>query len=242
MTIAKVCHRIGHISELGARYPAFMQFEHASVRGPGLRWVNSDTGAASNHAQVAFFGKSGYGKSSTVNALFGGDILQTSAVTACTRQCDTLDFELAPDNYLALADFPGIGESGYQDQSYLRMYAQFFLASTVVVYLLRADLRDFTIDLNAYKTVFPTSRERSKVLFALNCCDKIEPTSRSAASAPSPEQLHNIKLKLATVRDILKPAHAIVPYSAATGWNLDLLAQQIAHFVARSGHVHRPAP
>jgi len=49
--------------------------------------------------------------------------------------------------------------------------------SNCVVYLIRADHRDFRIDLECFKALFEmeNENEKSKVILALNYADKIEP-------------------------------------------------------------------
>jgi predicted GTPase len=226
-SIIKYRHHQGKISEIAARYPQFSKIKNASVISPNLQWRDTSTGNLSHHMQVAFFGKSGYGKSSTVNSFFGESILETSDIDACTRRCESLDFELARGSYLSLADFPGIGESEYRDKEYLQMYAEFLSLSTVVVYVLRADQRDLAIDEFAYSTVFKDSHDKGKVIFALNCCDKIEPISRIHSIEPSSEQHKNISIKIKSINQIFSPINPVVPYSAETGWNMSQLAHEI---------------
>lgn len=238
MSIIKYYHHRGNIDEIATRYHQFSKLKNASVIAPHLKWKDVSNGALSHHAQVAFFGKSGYGKSSTVNSFFGDSILKTSDVEACTRRCESLDFELSPNCYLSLADFPGIGESQYRDKEYLQMYADFLSLSTVIVYVLRADQRDLAIDEAACKTLFPDSDAKKKVIFALNCCDKIEPINRSKSVEPSPEQHQNINSKVNLIHKIFNPINSIVPYSAATGWNINKLADEIVRAVSCSGHIH----
>jgi GTP-binding protein EngB required for normal cell division len=232
-SIIKYRHHQGRINEITTRYPQFSRIRNASVIAPHLQWRDTSNGNLSHHMQVAFFGKSGYGKSSTVNSFFGESALETSAIDACTRRCDSLDFELAKNSYLSLADFPGIGESEYRDKEYLQMYAEFLSLSTVVVYVLRADQRDLAIDEFAYKTVFRNAQDKEKVIFALNCCDKIEPISRSQSTEPSPEQHKNISIKVKSINQIFKPINPIVPYSAETGWNMSQLAHEIVEKITK---------
>lgn len=237
MSIIKYYHHRGKIDEIAVRFNQFLKLKNASVLAPHLKWRDTSTGVFSHHAQVAFFGKSGYGKSSTVNSFFGNSILKTSDVDACTRRCESLDFELSPNCYLSLADFPGIGESEYRDKEYLQMYSDFLSTSTVVVYVLRADQRDLAIDSSAYKILFPRWDSKNKVIFALNCCDKIEPVGRGYAIEPSPEQRRNIDIKINLIRDLFEPANPVVPYSAATGWNMHQLAYEIVRAVSCSEYV-----
>lgn len=234
MPIIKYYHHRGKLDDIAMQYHHFSKLRNALVTAPHLKWRDTSTGALSHHVQVAFFGKSGYGKSSTVNSFFGNSVLETSDVEACTRRCETLDFELSPNCYLSLADFPGIGESEYRDKEYLQMYSDFLSSSTVVVYVLRADQRDLAVDESAYRTVFPDLDDRKKVIFALNCCDKIEPISRNQFTKPCPEQSRNIDLKVKSIRDIFKPANPVVPYSAATGWNMSQLANEIVEKISNS--------
>lgn len=237
MEIIKYYHHRGHIDEISSRYCSFSKLKHAKIQSSRLKWRNRHDGTLSHHAQVAFFGKSGYGKSSTVNAFFGNSILKTSDVAACTRECQSLDFKLSPDCYLSLADFPGIGESEYRDKEYLKMYADFLSHSVVVVYVVRADMRDYSVNQSAYHKVFPTHSDKKKVIFALNCCDKIEPISRSYTLEPSAEQLRNIDKKVSSVSAIFNPHNKIIPYSAETGWNMNGLADGIVKIVSNSDDV-----
>lgn len=234
MSIIKYYHHRGKIDEIAVRHRQFLKLKNASITAPHLQWKDTSTGELSYHAQIAFFGKSGYGKSSTVNSFFGSSILKTSDVEACTRRCESLDFELSPNCYLSLADFPGIGESEYRDKEYLQMYKNFLSTSTVVVYILRADQRDFAVDASAYKTVFPNCDDKNKIIFALNCCDKIEPISRSQSIEPNPEQHRNIDMKVNSIRELFNAANPIVPYSAATGWNMSQLASGIVDKISTS--------
>lgn len=231
-SIIKYRHHQGKIDELAARYHQFSKLKNKEISSSHLRWRDTVTGHLSHHIQVAFFGKSGYGKSSTVNSFFGKSILKTSDVEACTRRCESLNFEMSQDSYLSLADFPGIGESEYRDKEYLQMYADFLSSSPVVVYVLRADQRDFAIDQSAYKTIFPKPADKKKVIFAINCCDKIEPVSRSQLNTPSPEQRKNIDIKVDSICQIFQPLNPVVPYSAETGWNMPQLAHEIVEKVA----------
>lgn len=238
MEIIKYYHHRGHIDEISSRYRAFIQLKHAKITSSHLQWTNKYDNSISYHIQTAFFGKTGYGKSSTVNAFFGNEILKTSDVEACTRKCESLDFEISPGCYLSLADFPGIGESEYRDKEYLKMYGNFLASSTVVVYVIRADTRDYAIDELAYQKVFSTPADKKRVIFALNCCDKIEPISRSrTAIEPSFEQMQNIAEKINSVSDIFKPSNKIIPYSAETGWNMDKLAEGIVDITLKSGNL-----
>ena len=235
MSITKYFHHQGSIDELIARHPVLAKFKNSMIRKHSdFKWTNINTNAIEWQAVVSFFGKSGYGKSSTVNAFFGKSILKTSDVAACTSRCDCLDFRIVDDYVLSFADYPGIGESEYKDKEYLDMYKKFLVSSNVVVYVLRADMRDYAIDEIAFQMVFPRVEDKRKVIFAVNCCDKIEPVSRNYSVAPNAEQMSNIEKKLQTLQRIFKPYNKIIPYSAQTTWNLDALAEAIVSVAIKS--------
>ena len=177
---------------------------------------------------IAFFGKSGYGKSSTINAFFGKNVMETSDVDACTRRCNCLDYEISDGNYLSFGDFPGIGESEYRDQEYLKMYGDFMDHVGVIVYIIRADARDYSIDEKAYDTIFKNKKNNDKVIIAINQCDKIEPITRGTWKEPSEEQMENIKEKINFIKKKFQPRYEVIPYSASTGWNMNALAEEIS--------------
>lgn len=235
MTIIKYYKHKGHISEISRQYNAFSRLSNARLTSSTNRgWRDTQSGMLSSELMVAFFGKTGYGKSSTVNAFFGNAVMETSDVSACTRVCNSLDFELSPGHYLSIGDFPGIGESEYRDIEYLTMYKNFMQHATAVVYVVRADTRDYSVDESAYRTLFQQVSERKKVILAINCCDKIEPISRVAQKEPTAEQMCSIHEKIHNINKIFKPENKVIPYSAATGWNMDHLAAEMVNVVINS--------
>jgi len=230
MNITKYYKHQGEIDEIAHRYPAFSKLKNVEIeKVSNRRWQDIGDGSISYQALAVFIGKTGYGKSSTVNAFFGNSIMETSDVAACTRECQSLDFKLSTDSYFSLGDLPGIGESEYRDQEYLKMYKDFLGLSTVIVYVIRADTRDYSIDELAYKQLFTSFEDKRKVIFALNYCDKIEPINRGLTIEPSLVQMQNIIEKVASVSKIFQPHHEVVPYSAATGWNMNKLADSIVN-------------
>lgn len=240
-SIKKYLHHKGSIDSLISLHPVFESFKHSIIHNHhNFKWKNTSNDTDEWHAMVSFFGKSGYGKSSTINAVFGEPILKTSDISACTSRCDCLDFKISHDYFLSFSDFPGIGESEYKDREYLEMYKNFLASSNVVVYLLRADMRDYSIDEQAFKTVFPSMEDKKKVIIAVNGCDKIEPISRAFLEYPSPEQMANIEKKLNELQKIFKPHNPIIPYSAQTTWNLDALVDAIVMTAKKGGDIIFP--
>lgn len=218
----RVRHR-GELSVLSTRYPAFRQLRGIDVPlFSGRLWLREGGAPASVDITALFIGKSGYGKSSTINALTGLDCMRTSAVAGCTREPGSIELRVAENRYLSVIDLPGIGESTAFDAEYLPMYADFIKAADVVVWMLRADTRDYSIDERAIADCVDGAA-RAKLLIALNCCDKVEPISRSA-SPPGAAQLERITEKVLAVERLFDASGKVVPISADSGWNLDALA------------------
>ena len=226
MGIVKYRFHRGDISELSDRFPSFAQLKDADCFG-WQKWVDPTTGLGYLERMVLFVGKSGYGKSTTVNALIGRPILATSDVEACTRECQSLDFHIGNNRWLLLGDLPGIGESLERDDEYLKLYSDFFGYACAIVHVLRADTRDYAVDEQAVRHLIQAPELKRKVIYALGQCDKVEPITRHLHKTPTAEQLTNIGLKLREVTKVFSPYHPVVPYSAETGWNMAVLSNEI---------------
>ena len=61
----------------------------------------------------------------------------------------------------------------------MKWYAGLLEYSPCVVYVLRADQRDFSTDERTFQALFHRKEDRDKVIIALNYADKIEPINRS---------------------------------------------------------------
>ena len=188
-------------------------------------------GALSHDLTLVVMGKSGYGKSTTLNKLVGESIFQTSDVEACTRSMQSVDYQMCPDSdahYLSIADLPRLGQNPERDEEYIELYASVLQKSHLVLYLLRADQRDFSIDRWAFSRLFTTAEARRKMLIAVNAVDKIEPLNRSRPFALSREQSANVDLRLRTIaQEFDIPLSRIHPYSAAEDLGVDKICSAI---------------
>ena len=72
--------------------------------------------------KIGIFGKTGVGKSSLCNALFGKDVCPISDVEACTRNTQEILLDLGGSG-IKLLDVPGVGESSERDEEYAKLYA-----------------------------------------------------------------------------------------------------------------------
>lgn len=178
---------------------------------------------------IIFIGKTGYGKSSLLNQIIGKSIFPTDDIQSCTKEIDAAMFRLGvnPDYYFALCDFPGVGESEQADQLYMDWYEGMVKCSPCVIYVLRADQRDYSIDLITFERLFRTQDDLDKVIIALNCADKIEPVSRGATLSKA--QLDALDDKVEIISSLFSiESYRIFPCCAHTGYGLvELLSEAV---------------
>jgi len=225
----------GTLLQLSRQQAAFARLKDFQIAKTEDRyWSRPDKASGSHDIQAIFIGKTGYGKSTTVNALSGLGSMKTSDVEACTRSAQSLEFKIREGHYFSLADLPGLGESQIRDEEYLALYASIVKKADVAVYVIRADTRDYAIDEAAFNRLFPDAKARRKAVLALNCCDKIEPLNRHPVFYPSEEQMHNIERKIQSVKKQFDTPNTVVAYSAACEWNLDRLAAEMVRVISLS--------
>jgi small GTP-binding protein len=150
--------------------------------------------------KVAIFGKTGVGKSSLTNALFGKEACPVHDVEACTRNPQEVFMKLDGDSKgIKLLDVPGIGESSERDEEYFRLYAEILKDADMVLWVLKGDDRTFTSDEEFYKTCMIPYIEKGKpFVVAVNQVDKIEPFREwdMENHKPGPIQEGNIAKKI----------------------------------------------
>jgi small GTP-binding protein len=124
--------------------------------------------------KIGVFGKTGAGKSSFVNAIFGQDVCPVSDVEACTRK-----LQEANVGGIILVDCPGIAESAERDEEYKKMYTELIPKLDAIIWVLKGDDRSYGPDLDFYELIkhcFKTEDgKNAPVFFALNQVDKIAP-------------------------------------------------------------------
>lgn len=225
--IVKYSHHRGKLEELSSRHGAFEELKGTARRGVWHEWSDLDTKKISCEKMVIFVGKTGYGKSATVNAISGTDYFQTSDVSSCTRVCQCIDYRVQGEYWLSLGDLPGVGENQFRDEEYFKLYRGFLGYASVIVHVIRADTRDYSIDEEATRRLFKEASVKRRIIYALGQCDKIEPLDRKSGQVPTKLQLQSINRKIAEVKRVFSPVNAVIPYSATTQWNLHGLTVEI---------------
>lgn len=182
--------------------------------------------------RIGFFGKTGVGKSSLCNALFGQDVAAISDIEACTRQPQEIILKVA-NKGIKLIDVPGVGECEARDEEYAELYQNLLPELDVVLWLLKGDDRAFSIDERFYKNfVRPHIEEGKPFLFVINQIDKLEPSLEwdRASHRPGPKQLSAIERKIAAVsRSFECPKSQIICVSANEKYNLVPLVDEVVH-------------
>ncbi len=229
MSLNVIINYNSEINELCSMYPVFNFLKSTRLHeSEDIKWNIS--GIESYDAQVMFIGKTGYGKSTTLNKIIGKDLFETSDTSSCTKQLFSAEYKLNNNQYFSFNDLPGVGESKLADTQYYEWYKGMLDKSYCVVYLLRADQRDYTVDQVLFKEMFKNLNERKKVIVALNFADKIEPINRTSELTTA--QLANLNKKVEEVKKLFE-VKEVIYYSAALGLNIDILTEKIASVVRK---------
>ncbi|HHR6222953.1 GTP-binding protein [Providencia alcalifaciens] len=178
---------------------------------------------------IGLMGKTGAGKSSLINALFQSTLSPVNNVSGCTRQAQR--FSMKMNNHtLTFIDLPGVGESLERDKEYHQLYRSLLPELDLIIWVLKADDRAWSSDEQCYR--FLTEQcgyQPKRFLFVLNQADKIEPCRQwdEVCQQPSSEQVANLELKQQAVITAFKPHHPVMTVSAAEGFQLTELAEQL---------------
>ncbi|AGG29171.1 GTPase family protein [Providencia rettgeri] len=178
---------------------------------------------------IGLMGKTGAGKSSLINALFQSALSPVSNVSGCTRQAQL--FNMTINNHtLTFIDLPGVGESLERDKEYHQLYRNLLPELDLIIWVLKADDRAWSSDEQCYRFLTEQCGYQSeRFLFVLNQADKIEPCRQwdEHNNQPSLEQVANLELKQQAVITVFKPHHPVMTVSAAEGFQLTELAEQL---------------
>lgn len=181
--------------------------------------------------KVGIFGKTGVGKSSLCNALFGKDICQVSDIQACTRTPQEVMLGLEGERGITLLDVPGVGEDPERDEEYSALYQSLLPELDIVLWVLKADDRAYSVDLDFYHHLVKPHLDQGKpFIMVLNQVDKVEAFREwdCGRNCPGSNQARNIDLKVSGVASNFGLKRSIVlPVSADEKFGLAKLVDEI---------------
>lgn len=190
--------------------------------------------------KIGIFGKTGAGKSSLCNALFGQDICEISDVKACTRDPQEVLVSIGKKG-IKLIDVPGVGESGDRDKEYAQLYGNLLPKLDAILWVLKGDDRAFSSDEVFYKNIVrPYIRDGVPFFMVINQVDKIEPFREwnEESREPGARQSKNIKEKRHSVAGFFElPLNKVIPVSANEKYNLIELMDSIIFSLPREKRI-----
>jgi len=180
--------------------------------------------------RIGMFGKTGSGKSSLCNALFGRDICQIDDVAACTRNPQEVIIHLGQKG-IKIIDVPGIGESGKRAEEYEKLYIKLLPELDVILWLIKSDDRAFSTDETFYNRIIKPHVDQGKpFLFVISQVDKIEPFHEwdYEKRKPGTNQFQNINKKVSEISSFFKSKKSRIIFTSANEkYNLSTLVDKL---------------
>ncbi|GAB3245103.1 GTPase family protein [Chitinimonas naiadis] len=198
------------------------------------------------HATIGVFGKTGVGKSSLCNVLFGRDIAPVSAVEPCTRSPQEIEFAIKGGKGISLIDVPGVGESEARDVDHAALYRKLIPELDLILWVIKADDRAMSVDEQCYRElILPLAQQYGiPVTFVLNQADKVEPCREWdwKRNLPGPQQARHIAAKQDWLCRLFRiPLREMCVVSVEEGYGLSGLIEQLLYQLPREKRwaVHR---
>lgn len=197
-----------------------------------------------NSPTIVFIGKTGCGKSSTINTLCGTDLPVDGAV-ACTKFPIVINKEMCYSGKkfnVNIVDLPGIAESLEANILYVDYYNKYIKVANVVVCLSQANTRAYKQDEDFYTELIDAGiiGEKTQIVLGVNKIDLLFKSDEHLAgielsSITDDDPLIKDKIDdyydrvFASIFERIKSVNrsSVVVYSNQQKWNMDKLAHQL---------------
>lgn len=179
---------------------------------------------------IGVCGKTGAGKSSLCNAIFGADIAAVDDVEACTREPQRIHVRVDDTHNIELVDMPGVGESEERDAQYANLYEAVVPELDLILWVLKGDERAWSVDQYFYEHVLKPATKSTPILFVINQVDKVAPHQDwdRIEHRPSRKQIENIDRKKKLVKQTFDvPWSHVIPVSATERYELTALVHRM---------------
>ncbi len=180
---------------------------------------------------IALIGRTGAGKSSLCNVLFGECKFAEGTGAKPTTIGEQSDYVSIGSKRFKLIDLPGIGEKAAVDDDTITLYRQALQDADISLLLVKADDPAMTDNERVYNDVIePLVRAGQVFRVVVTQCRKLNPIDdwNSANSAPGPRQKKVIKEKINYLMGFLDlPRSQIIPVSVQEGYNTLHLIEEI---------------
>ena len=195
---------------------------------------------------VLFMGKTGVGKSSTLNSLFNLNS-ETHHSIACTKKpliffVNDQEREINTSfPKIRIVDMPGIGESILADNEYMSFYIEWMPYVNSLVWVTQADTRAYKRDQLFISKLLPFVSPDVIFTLALNKIDCLATDADQegfnlAICTPSDDQLTYLSEKVDDIYTVFKEVLGesiefkttnIIPYTSSFGWGINALKQKV---------------
>lgn len=151
-----------------------------------------------NAPKIAIIGKTGVGKSSTINALFDCE-LSYSHTEACTQNAEPVVLTNTNGKRVIIYDMPGLGEDEDKDIEHKKTYERILPECDVVLWVLDIADREMTFQQMMLREVLAYYTNR--LVIAANKSDIVHPNDWiSSVNLPSDEQQIHLEKRIDDIR------------------------------------------
>lgn len=192
------------------------------------------------HPKIGILGKTGSGKSSLCNAIFGSDAAKIDDVKGCTRAPQEILIKFGENKSITLVDMPGVGESIERDAEYRAMYKSLLPQLDLVVWVVKADDRALTVDQLVVMQDLKPMLSGTPFIVAINQVDKLNPLREWDAekNKPGVRQMASINEKTKLVADFFGlTLDLVIAVSAEEKYNLTKLVEGMVFAIPDSKKV-----